>query len=226
MRRIIRTTATLAIGLGALLSLPTAAFAGSKARTTCTESFAEWHQAMAQPAGGYVTIDFGLDGVDYTTTVWQQPKLIGLGARFEGATYRIYWHTADGTVVATKGKGVAVVIEPCATTTTTVGDTTTTAAPPITEPATTTAAPPTADPTTSTTVLADSNRPTTTVASDSNGPVPSTTRPAGPSPSDVLPETGPVAASSATMLAVVAICLGMTMLTLARRRPRATVPVD
>ncbi len=229
MKKIVKSIVAVALAGAALVSLPAAAFAGSKARTTCSESFAEWHQSLAQPPGGYVTVDFGVNGVDYTTTAWNSPGFIGLGARFEGTTYRIYWHAADGTVLTTKGKGVAVVIEDCPTTTTTIGDTTTIAETTTTAAATTTTvggatttgAPPTSTPAASTTIVeSGSNLPPTTVASDSNGPVPSTTRPGGPTPTDILPETGPGSASSSTIVAVVALSLGFTLLGLTRRRPR------
>jgi LPXTG-motif cell wall-anchored protein len=223
MKKIVKSMAAVVIAGSALISLPSSAFAGSKARTTCSESFAEWHQSLAQPPGGYVTVDIGVNGVDYTTTAWNSPGFIGLGARFEGTTYRIYWHAADGTVLTTKGKGVAVVIEDCPTTTTTIAATTTTAAATTTTAAeaTTTAGPTTSTTATATTTVeSGSNGPTTTVASDSKGPVPSTTRPGGPTPTDILPETGPGSASSSTIVAVIALCLGFTLLGLTRRRPR------
>ncbi len=230
MKKIVKSAAAIIAAGTALVSLPASAFAGSKARTTCSESFAEWHQSLAQPPGGYVTVDIGVNGVDYTTTEWNSPGFIGLGARFEGTTYRIYWHAADGTVLTTKGKGVAVVVEDCPTTTTVVATTTTVAATTTTAAATTTTAATatTAGPATSTTAATTttvdslSNGPTTTIASDSNGPVPSTTRP-GPSPTDILPETGPGSASSSTIAAVVALCLGLTLLAVTRRRPPFTV---
>ena len=228
MKKIVKSMAAVTVAAAALVGLPATAFAGSKARTTCSESFAEWHQSLAQPPGGYVTVDFGVNGVDYTTTHWNSPGFIGLGARFEGTTYRIYWHSADGTIVATKGKGVAVVVEDCPTTTTTVGptttaaDTTTTGAETTTTGATLTTPVPTTtgpvDPTT--TVDSGSNQPTTTNASGSRGPVPSTSRPDGPTPTDILPETGPGSADSSAIVAVIALCLGFTLLALTRRRPR------
>ena len=229
MKKILKSAAAVAIAGAALVALPATAFAGSKARTTCSESFAEWHQSLAQPAGGYVTVDIGVNGVDYTTTAWNSPGFVGLGARFEGTTYRIYWHSADGTIVATKGKGVAVVIEDCPTTTTTIAETTTTIAATTTTAAATTTTvggATTTGPTittaaaTTTTVESGSNGPTTTVASGSKGPVPSTTRPGGPTPTDILPETGPGSASASTIVAVIALCLGFTLLGLTRRRPR------
>ncbi len=118
--------AAIIVATGGAMTLPTAAFAGSKGQSNCTESFANWHVSIEQPEGGYVTIDFGRDGVDYTTTVWQVSGMTPLGARFPGATIRVQWHDADGTVLREKGNGVAVAIQECPSTPTT--------APPITQP--------------------------------------------------------------------------------------------
>ncbi len=211
-----------------LVGLPSPAFAGSGAATTCAESFARWHLDIAQPPGGYVTIDFGVDGVDYTTTVWNS-GLVGLGGRFPGTIYRIYWHSADGTVLATKGKGVAVIIESCpvdTTVPTTTPDTVPTT--PDTVPTTPATVPTTipGDPTTT-----PAGNPTTTASPvvTSAGTIPPvsivraldpTVPSPGPSPTDRLPETGPVSTRSTTTVAVVMLCLGMALLAATRRRVR------
>ncbi len=123
--------AAIIAATGAAMALPTAAFAGSKGQSNCAESFAKWHVSIEQPEGGYVTIDFGRDGVDYTTTTWQVSEMTPLGARFAGTTIRVQWHDADGTVLREKGNGVAVSIQECPTTPTTIPPTT---APPTTQP--------------------------------------------------------------------------------------------
>ncbi len=124
--------ATIIAATAVALALPTAAYAGSKGRSSCSESFAKWHVSIEQPEGGYVTIDFGRDGVDYTTTVWQVTEMTPLGALFPGTTIRVLWHAADGTVLREKGNGVPISVEDCSTTPTT---TPTTAAPTTQPPA-------------------------------------------------------------------------------------------
>ena len=144
--------AAIIVATGVAMALPTAAFAGSKGQSNCTESFAKWHVSIEQPEGGFVTIDFGRDGVDYTTTVWQVSEMTPLGARFSGSTIRVLWHDADGNVLREKGNGVAVSIQECPSTPTT--------APPTTQPP---AAPTTTLPEVTTTVGVPTTEVPTTV---------------------------------------------------------------
>jgi hypothetical protein len=166
--------AAIIVATGGAMALPAAAFAGSKGQSNCAESFAKWHVSIEQPEGGYVTIDFGRDGVDYTTTVWQVSEMTPLGARFPGKTIRVLWHDADGTVLREKGNGVAVSIQECPSTPTTAPPTTQPPAAPTTtipEVTTTAAIPTTEVPTTV-------EQPTTTVVV-TTVPVPVETVPTG-----------------------------------------------
>ena len=111
---------TIVTATAAMLAVPTAAFAGTRGHSTCTESFLRWHTDLEPIEGGYVTIDFGRDGVDYTTTKWETTSVVGLGALFSGSTIRVQWHAADGTVIGEKGNGVVIEVDHCTPTETTV----------------------------------------------------------------------------------------------------------
>ena len=117
MKRSIRHAALIATTAAVVIGAPTAAFAGTRAQTSCTESFARWHTDLEQPEGGYVTIDFGRDGVDYTTYIWQSLSMVGVGGPYKGTTIRVIWHAADGTKLGEKGNGVSVEVDSCSPTT-------------------------------------------------------------------------------------------------------------
>ncbi len=129
---------TIVTATAAMLAVPTAAFAGTRGHSTCNESFLRWHTEIEPIEGGYVTIDFGRDGVDYTTTKWGTTSVVGLGELFPGKTVRVQWHAADGTVVGEKGNGVVIEVDHCSPSETTVP---TTEAPATTQAAVTTEAP-------------------------------------------------------------------------------------
>lgn len=233
-----RAAAIATTSLAALLALPGVAFAGTKAHSTCTESFARWHNPdIPQPEGGYVTIDFGNDGVDYTTTKWESDKLVGLGSLFPGNTIRIRWYDGSGTLLKTSGNGVAVTHDECSNPTTTTEAPTTTAAPttttaapttteapttvPVTDPAPTTDPAPVTDPAPTTAV------PSTTVVQVPDAPPtvpgtsPATTRvqQAAPTvPTSGLPITGPTEQRNAALGGVAALLTGLFMVRVARRR--------
>ncbi len=224
--------ASILIASGAALAFPSAAFAGSRGMTNCSESFAKWHVSIEQPEGGYVTLDFGRDGVDYTTTVWQVTEMTPLGARFPGTTIRVLWHAADGTVLREKGNGVPVSVQDCGTTSTTQPP-----APTTTIPAETTTAPPTTVPET-TVPSTTTPEPVTVVETTVPGPADTLPPPRpGKLTNDtsrrttvpvtnlvvttfLLPATGPDQAGPTAALGTATLALGLALTALTRRTSR------
>ncbi len=222
--------ATIVTATAAMFAVPTAAFAGTRGHSTCTESFARWHTDLEPIPGGYVTIDFGRDGVDYTTTTWETTSVIGLGELFAGNTIRVQWHAEDGTIIGEKGNGVVIEVDNCSPSEVTVPPTdapSPTEAPVVTEPApAVTEAAPAADPTTTAAIVAPTEAPI--VAEVAAPPTtaaaaPSTTatvlvEAAGPLASTALPATGARDKVPYVVVGMSLLGAGLALAGFARRR--------
>jgi hypothetical protein len=113
MRKLMYLAGGVVLCIGAWLVSPLRSDAGTRGHTTCTESFLRWHTDVAPVDGGYVTVDFGRDGVDYTTTVWVSAGVVELGARYAGASVEIAWHGPAGEQLDVKGNGVEIPVAVC-----------------------------------------------------------------------------------------------------------------
>ena len=227
IRKVLPATVTAAL---AVFAFPLAAHAGSGAKTTCSESFAKWHfLSTEQPVGGYVTVDIGRNGVDYTTDVWNQTTFVSIGGPFEGSTLLVQWHTADGAVIKEKGKGVAVAMGSCTVVSTTTPEPPTTIDVTTTVPITT--VPPTTPATTvpvetvPVTVVPSTDGPTTTLPPSrpqrvTNDRSVDSTSPVSPATTTgfLLPATGPQQAAGTAVLGALTLALGSMLLAVSRRR--------